>query len=595
LSIAFRVSVCRNADAVYIDWPWRDSVEAAGVRTLERKLDYWELPARLGLLALSRLCPVFDSVRRFACQSQYVPGVIVAVVIGVALRLWFSVGFVGGFPQDDGIYVNLARMLASGSDLTERYHHLLPTYLANPAENFTFRIAFLYPLSWCFRLFGEGDGPATALPILSAAISIVTIAEIARTAISPAAGIGAAMLLALLPHDVILTSRVLTDGQLRMFIALACFGILRGWEKGSTTPFWGAGVALGFAYLTKISGAAVFAVFGIILVIRYFKLRSSRTLVAYALGFTDVFAGEAVWYWWKTGEPFLHYRIVHSSILSKLQFEPMSVADFGRQVRVIWEGEFLWYAPFVLGLTAIGYYSFAGFGVQGWVWLSGLFLAARSKKSEARALLLIAVVLYLFIEFFPLDVRLADGRLSYALVYRQWRFASLLTPAWVPLGGAVLAWLWDKSRVAASLLLAICIVTGGPQLLRMYRVLRGSQADLRAAAAFIVTRPERVYTDGLARSTLQYYAGSASVAASISDISVLGESVPAKGALVITGGSRSIELLSAAWEPGLPTWCRALLGWPDEGLPGWRLLLRVRGRVEATRLHDLLILQYVGT
>jgi 4-amino-4-deoxy-L-arabinose transferase-like glycosyltransferase len=521
-------------------------------------------------------------------------GVAASAAIGLALRLWFCVGFVGGFPQDDGIYVNVARLLVANVDLVARYRDLNPAYFANPSENYTFRIAYVYPLSWCFRLFGEGDAAAVVVGIVSAIVSIVVIAEIARTAFSARAGVAAAALVAVFPHDILLTTRVLTDGPLRLFVALACLFVVRGWATASGWAFAGAGLALGLAYLTKIPGGALFLVLGGALSLRCLRIRSSVPLIAYAGGFASVVVTETVWYWWKTGQLFLHYRIVHSSILSKLAFEPVSIVDVGPHLRVLWEGDFFWYAPLVLGVTSVGIYSFAAFGLHAWTWLAGLAVALCSRSREARVLAGLAVGLYLFVEFFPLDVRWADGRLQYALVYRQWRFASLLTPAWVPLGGGALTWLWNKNKTAAVVVLGACVVSVWPSFLRNHETLRGSQADLRAAAAFIRHRPEQVHTDRFAMSTLQYYVAARGTE-HLRDISLLRGALPPIGDIVVTGGSRGIELTADSWENDLPPWCRSLFAAPEFPPHGWRLLRRIGGPDNPTRRHDLLILKYVGS
>jgi hypothetical protein len=522
-------------------------------------------------------------------------GVAAAVIIGAATRHWYGVGFVGGFPQDDGIYLNQARMLAAGVDLTGRYHNLEPGYLANPAENYAFRVGYLYPLSWCFRLFGEGDGAASVVGIASALVAILAIAEIARTAFSPAAGVAAAMLLALLPDDIILTTRVLSDGPLRMFLAVACLLILRGWRDRSDLAFGCAGVAMGLTYLTKIVGIPLFIMFGIVPAVECFRRRSARALGLYALGFLSIFSAETIWYWWRTGEWLLHYRIVSSSILQKLMFEPhvFNRAELGRYVRVLWEGEFLWFLPLMLGFTTADLHGLAGFGAAGWIWLAGLFHALRAKAAEVRILIWMAVGLYLFVELFPVDVRFAGDRLQYELVYRNWRYILPITVAWIPLGGGLLAWLWKRSRTALVVVGAVVVASGWPALDRNHELLRSSQADMRSAAAFVEQRPERIYTDYLALSALQYYVGSRQGVAHVRDISSLAGSLPEKGDVVVTGGSRGIELQSEAWEKDLPAWCRELSS-TGTSLPGWRVLLRVGGPRTLTRLHDLLILQYVG-
>jgi len=242
----------------------------------------------------------------------------------------------------------------------------------------------------------------------------------------------------------------------------------------------------------------------------------------------------------------------------------------------------------------VGYHAFGGFGIQGWVWLLGLAHAIRLRSRNAFVLATIAIGLYLFVELFPMDIGLVSSQLRYALVYRQWRFASLLTPAWVPLGGGVLAALWERNRLVAALIVAACVMIGYPDLLRNYDVLRGSQADLRESAAFIVPRSGRVFTDSFALIPLQYHLRSAEAASRLRDITTLGATNPAQGDLAIIGGRRSIELLADVWERDLPSWCRSALDTPNLLPSGWRRLLRIRGRHDLTRTHDLLILEYVG-
>jgi hypothetical protein len=527
---------------------------------------------------------------------QYAAGVAAAVCVGAAARLLYNVGFVGAFPQDDGIYLNAARMLAAGVDITARFHNLDANYLANPAENYAFRAGYIYPLSWCFRLFGEGDGPASIVGIASALVAIVVIAEIARTALGPGSGIAAAMVLAVLPDDIILTTRVLSDGPLRMFLAIACLMILRGFKYHSDPAFGYAGVALGLTYLTKIVGLPLFVLLGTVPAIESIRRRSPRPLVLYTFGFAAIFTAETIWYWWRTGEWLLHYRVVSSSIVHKLTFEShvFRRVELGRYVRVMWEGEFLWFAPAVLGMSTANLHGLSGFGAAGWIGLVGLLQKVRARAAEARILAGIAIGLYLFVELFPIDVRFADDRLQYELTYRNWRYILPITVAWIPLGGGALGWLWAKSRPALVIAGALLLMTSWPALARNYQLLRSSQFDMRSAAAFIEGRPERIYTDYLALSALQYYVGSRDGIAQMNDISSLAGSLPGKGDLVITGGRRGIELMSSAWEKDLPSWCLALSS-SEAPPPGWRVLLRVNGRSESTRLHDLVILQYVGT
>ena len=259
-----------------------------------------------------------------------------------------------------------------------------------------------------------------------------SVAEIARTAFSPGAGVAAALLLALLPDDIILTTRVLSDGPLRMFLAIACLLILS--EDGRTESdraFGYAGLAMGLTYLTKIVGIPLFLMLRNRLAIEGVRRRSPRALVLYTLGFAARLAGaETIWLWWQTGEWFLHYRVVSSSIEYKLVFEShvFRHEDLGGYLRVMWEGEFLWFAPCdTRETTRADLHGLSGFGVSGWIWLAGLLgWSCARRRLGARILAGMAIGLYLFVELFPVDVRLTDqgGSNTSSVTYRNWRYVS---------------------------------------------------------------------------------------------------------------------------------------------------------------------------
>ena len=95
------------------------------------------------------------------------------LVVAAIIRIIFCVGFVGGQPQDDGLFINSARNIVNGYFPVNLQHYksIGSQYIANPAESFGFRLAFVYPLAVCFYFFGEGDFSASLFPLVCSLIS----------------------------------------------------------------------------------------------------------------------------------------------------------------------------------------------------------------------------------------------------------------------------------------------------------------------------------------------------------------------------------------------------------------------------------------
>src|SRR4051794_4855145 len=85
--------------------------------------------------------------RRINPWRIHAPSLLAILGAALALRLIFSVGFVAGYPQDDGIYITLARSIVHGQLDLGHYRSIPPDYVANPAETFTFRPAYTYVLA----------------------------------------------------------------------------------------------------------------------------------------------------------------------------------------------------------------------------------------------------------------------------------------------------------------------------------------------------------------------------------------------------------------------------------------------------------------
>ena len=173
-------------------------------------------------------------------------GVGLALLAGVALRLWF----VGHAPRvsDDGLmYGDLAgNWLRHGVYGLTRGLAIRPTLIRLPG----------YPmfLAACFAVFGVGSFRAVML--VHVAIDLAACGLIAATAgrlFGQRAGLAALWLAALCPFTANYTATALTETWSIFCVALAFYGLV-GWRQSGLKLdrwVWGIGVALAYAVLLR--------------------------------------------------------------------------------------------------------------------------------------------------------------------------------------------------------------------------------------------------------------------------------------------------------------------------------------------------------
>ncbi|MGB8273748.1 MAG: glycosyltransferase family 39 protein [Alphaproteobacteria bacterium] len=207
----------------------------------------------------------------------------VIYVLAVALRLYSFGGIAGA---DDVSIAGIALdTIESGFKL--------------PNSHYALRIALTLPLAGVFSVFGVGDWQFALLPFVSNLAGIGLAFAIGRRLCGDAAGLLAALLLALFPLNVVFATQLFPDGPLGVAVAASFYLALR--IKDSDHPYaWAAasGLMWGLAYFIKIEAIFVGAVY---LAMAAWDRRNWRPVFLVILVFGAVVAAENLIYLLRTG------------------------------------------------------------------------------------------------------------------------------------------------------------------------------------------------------------------------------------------------------------------------------------------------------
>ena len=374
-------------------------------------------------------------------------GVLGIVCAALVLRLVFAVGFVGGYPQDDSIYVTVARSIVHGGPDLGRYQTISSNLVVNPAEIFAFRVGYIYPLALFFRLFGEGDSSAIWPALLSSLACIVVTAGLAAELFGWRVALCAALLLATLPHDILLSTRVLADAPVGLWSAAGALALFVGLRTAQVRYFTVCGAACGIAYLVKDTGIVRFLIAAAVVAGHAIEKKQWSVIGAYVTGFLACMFLEGAWYQAKTGHFFLHPLIAHSVSVYKYTREPTFSLVALPLLRVEWVEEFFLIGAVLLGFAKETYEQFSGFGLTYWVAAAGLVWTAISPPDpRARVLAAFAVLVYLYLECGPVGVAIDRGTVVYRGIYKHLRYVSALNPLAMPFAGLMLGEIWRRHR-----------------------------------------------------------------------------------------------------------------------------------------------------
>jgi hypothetical protein len=506
------------------------------------------------------------------------------VLLAVALRLGFFIGLVSGDPQDDGIYyLNAFALYDHGPTELQRFRTVPPGFLANPIDQFHVRPMVTYPLAASFALFGPGEVSAVLWPFLCSIGTVVVVYRLGTLLHDSTVGILTALLCAFYPLEVINGTRILSDVPVGFFSSLALLLFLEGTCRRDASWYLASGASAAGAYLANARGLIFLAALLLTAIVLSLARKIGwKALLLVVGGFAIVFSGEALAYAFVTGDPLLSYHIQGGASRFKYLHEPVASARWG------WiEVKYTNGAPFELlrSVLLIDARPVQHFGFFFYLFLGSAVVSLLRRQNLL--LVSIATGLLLYLEFGPLLLAVDWERqtVEYMMVFKQERFLLMLTGPLLIVGAWFLRWIARRSRVATAAVLLGLFTTSIAAVAASRDFYRAGLADLRSIASDVRAHPELVYFGDLwAIGHLEIFTRYRASNVHVLDGRATEDQV--KGACLVLGGSRGVELLADYVESTLPPFARSVL---DSGVtpPGWTLVEEVRGPRTPQRRHDL--------
>jgi Dolichyl-phosphate-mannose-protein mannosyltransferase len=163
--------------------------------------------------------------------------VLIALAAATFLRLWQLNRL--GFNSDEAVYAGQAASIAHDPELTPYF----PIFRAHP-------LLFQTMLSFGYR-FGTGDLFARLFADAFGVGTIVVTFLLGKLLYGRGAGAIAALLIALMPYDVLVSRQVLLDGPMTFFATLALYLIALSIVTRRAAWLYAAGGAMGLTILSK--------------------------------------------------------------------------------------------------------------------------------------------------------------------------------------------------------------------------------------------------------------------------------------------------------------------------------------------------------
>ena len=156
--------------------------------------------------------------------------VILIIFVALIIRMYFFIGFAGGDPQDDGIYINIAKgILQNGFyDHNIQKTLILNNPIINPIYMFPARLLMTYATAFSFFLFGVSDYSAALFPLICSLLSIYIVYKIGLLLFNYRVGLFASFFLAIMPVDIIFSTRVTPDVPIAFFMIVRRLFVFEG-------------------------------------------------------------------------------------------------------------------------------------------------------------------------------------------------------------------------------------------------------------------------------------------------------------------------------------------------------------------------------
>jgi len=517
--------------------------------------------------------------------------IFLIIVCALLIRMYFLIGFAGGDPQDDGIYLNITKeILKKGFyDHNLQRRLVIQEEIINPIYIFPSRLVFNYVNALSFFLFGVNDFTAVLFSLLCSLLGIYFVYRIGSLLFNHRVGLLSGVFLAIMPLDSIYATRITPDVPVAFFITLALYLFLKGLKEERGLWMWAAGVVTGLGYLVKETAMVAVMVMGIWVVISWIREKKFPKKSFYVVvGLLLVVVLEGLYYQMVTGYFFLRPQLISKVYKSKYGSEWL---PFVAQCDLKWVLiEYPLNTVLMQLKTLLNFYhhmpELSYFGLFFYpVLLSLLYLPFR--KIAGRGVIITwFLVVYFFVEFGPLEVSFGpDSLIKYGLIEKQPRYLTILIAPSVILLSLFLyhVRLPYKKTIAVAVMLVV-FLSSYECVSSTYHYFSGHTRDVREATRYLQKLPpKKVYSDWLGLDQIFYYSGFHFNDLRNIEMLARNPSHDAQGdAYVVVGGSRGAGVIAIAFEKNYRTLLEKI---PEE----WIALKTISGQNDVFRSRDLTI------
>jgi uncharacterized membrane protein len=185
---------------------------------------------------------------------------VVALTLGVFLRIWQLNAI--GYNTDEAVYTGQAAAIAGVPDLK----NLFPIFRAHP-------LLFQFTLSLLFH-FGFQDLWGRLLAVLVGMGTVLMTYFTGKALYGKTAGALAALFVAFMPYQVIVSRQVLLDGPMAFFSTVTLYTLARYGRTERREWLYASGAAMGLTFLSKETGILMLgAIYTFLALARELRLR----------------------------------------------------------------------------------------------------------------------------------------------------------------------------------------------------------------------------------------------------------------------------------------------------------------------------------
>jgi Dolichyl-phosphate-mannose-protein mannosyltransferase len=174
---------------------------------------------------------------RFSSTALALLGIL---LVGAVARLWELNTL--GFNSDEAVYAGQAAAIAEDPTLKD----IFPVFRAHP-------LLFQYVLAVLFK-FGVSDFAARIVAVVVGLITVIVVYRLGDTLYGRAAGLWAALIMAVMPYHVVVTRQVLLDGPMVLFSTAALYTLARFGVSHRPGWLYASGAMMGLTFLAKETG-----------------------------------------------------------------------------------------------------------------------------------------------------------------------------------------------------------------------------------------------------------------------------------------------------------------------------------------------------